>query len=250
VGGLAALAFLTLATGCGERSPADHAAAELPRLIQKLKDPDPEARARATDEIRALGIAHTKEALPHLFANFEDDYEKARKYAAEAVAFYGEDAIPGVLEALRSPSPRRRAMGFVALSVFPGEIKVKLLEETLPLLAQALEDENLEVRRHAAAAARFHGSLAKSTLPIQLKVLERETDQEVVMMLLHGLTTMGPDAKEALPLLIRMQEQGIADPRIRTLVERARFFIEGRDQEEDADNLPPPPPPPPPPAKP
>ncbi|MCS6976804.1 MAG: HEAT repeat domain-containing protein [Gemmatales bacterium] len=220
-----------LASGCGEPSPAQYAAAKLPGLIKKLKDPDPEARARATDEIRALGIPYTKEALPHLFANFDDEHEKARRYAAEAVAFYREDAIPGVMEALRSASPRRRAMGFVALGTFPGEIKVKLLNETLPLLSQGLQDENLEVRRFAAAAVRFHGSLAKDTLPLQIKLLEEEKDKEVLQMILFSLCTMGTDAKDALPILNRMKTEGINDERLRNLLERAIFFVEGKDKE-------------------
>ncbi len=222
---------LLFGSGCGEPSPAQYAASKLPGLLKKLKDPDPEARARATDEIRALGIAYTKEALPHLFANFEDEHEKARRYAAEAVAFYGEDAIPGVMEALKSSSARRRAMGFIALGTFPGQIKVKLLKETLPILSQGLQDEDLEVRRSAAAAVRFHGSWAKETLPLQIKLLQEEKDKEVLQMILFSLCTMGTDAKEALPILYRMQKDGVADERLRNLLERAVFFVEGKDQE-------------------
>lgn len=233
--GLASLVIVgvVVALGCREPTAAEYAAAKLPDLIKKLKDPDPEKRARAADEIRALGTAYTKEALPHLFANFDDDHEKVRRYAAESVAFYGQDAVPGVLEALHSESPRRRAMGFIALATFPGDIKYQLRDQTLPLLAQALEDEDLEVRRYAAAAVRFHGSMAKSTLPIQLKVLENETDQEVILMLLHSLCTMGTDAQEALPVLNRMQQKGVGSDRVRNLLERAKFFVEGKDKEID-----------------
>jgi HEAT repeat protein len=216
--------------GCGERSPADRAAAELPKLIKQLQDPDPMQRARAADQIRGLGIAHTKEAIPHLLANFEDEDEKAREWAAQGVAFYGEDAIPGVLEAARSDSPRRRAMAYVAFGTLTGEVKAKCADESVPLLIKGLEDEDVATRRHASSALRFYGSLAKSSVPHQIKRLETEQDRIVLGYILKGLGTMGPDAKEALPAVEKVIKGN--DEQLIEMARRAKVFIEGVDQRD------------------
>jgi HEAT repeat protein len=204
----------------------------LPGLLRQLKDPDPELRARATDQIRGLGIPHTKDAVPHLIANFEDENEKAREYAAQAVAFYGADALPGVMDAARSDSPRRRAMAFVALGGFPGEVKQMVVADSIPLLAKGLEDENPEVRRHAATALRFHGSMAKATVPLQVSRISKEKDRFILGMIIKGLGEMGPDAKEALPVLKEFAAHSDDDPQLREVAARAIVFIEGRDMEE------------------
>jgi HEAT repeat protein len=222
------VAVIPSLAGCGARTPAEEAAAQLPALIKQLKDPDPDLRAKASDQIRGLGIPYTKEAIPHLLANFEDENEKVREWAAQGIAFYGEDAIPGVMEAARSDSPRRRAMAFVAIGGFAGDVKAKIADEAVPLLAKGLQDEDPKVRRIAASALRFHGSLAKSTVALQAKVLETEQDKYVLGYLLKGLGTMGPDAKEALPAIEKFLTS--PDPQIIELAHRAKFFIEGGDE--------------------
>jgi HEAT repeat protein len=146
------------------------------------------------------------------------------------VGLYGMDAVPGVLEMARSDSPRRRAMAFVSIAVFTAEVKQQIAEETIPLLSKGLVDENLDVRRKAASAVRFHGSIAKATMPVQLKVLQEEKDNYVRLELIRGLGAMGEDAKEALPVLEKYESD--PDAQLRDFAARSKFFIEGRDKEQ------------------
>src|SRR5689334_9265523 len=89
----------------GAACDAARAGADAPKeekvqaLIKALKDPDPEVRARAADDLGMLG-PDAETAVPALVQALKDPHESVRHSAAWALPRLGPKAIPPLVEAL------------------------------------------------------------------------------------------------------------------------------------------------------
>jgi HEAT repeat protein len=134
------------------------------RALLRLKDPA--VRLRALEELD-YNKADPAQLVPLLLEALDDpDYGVgSRSYNLIWVAIQPQQ-FSLVLAAAKDKRPRVRSRVFNLFRKFPKEAKT-----ALPLVLDALQDENAPVRRAAAGALGFFGS-EKEVLPALLKALE------------------------------------------------------------------------------
>lgn len=86
-----------------------------------------------------------KELVPTLVVALKDPDLDVQQYARAALINLGPQAIPGLLQGLRSPNAELRRLCATLLGDIGGE-------EGMPSLIQSLQDPDTEVRRAAAYA--------------------------------------------------------------------------------------------------
>lgn len=109
-------------------------------LIGALKDPDREVRAAAA---QALGKIPDKRAVPPLVEAISDKNQEVKQEAAFALVSQGGKTIAYLNMLLRSEDPKERQRAVTALSHMGDE-------KALGLMKAALQDEDTEIRIHAA----------------------------------------------------------------------------------------------------
>jgi HEAT repeat protein len=180
---------------------AEHGAAAVPAIRQRLTDRDPRARRAAAQTLWQMG-PEAQPAIPALGAALQDADTEVRRWSAAALVTIG-----------------------------PGD------EATARALGRALSDKNLDVRRSAAEALIKMSAGAGKAFLVLGEMLEQE-DVDTRRRLIHllsrcdepaaillgkalkdenlgiriraaeALAKMGPEAKEAVPAL----QQALADP--------------------------------------
>ncbi len=167
-----------------------------------------------------------QEDMPVQMGLLRDESEAVRLQAAYALGTLGTPAVPGLIAALRAESAELRlsashalcAMGEPAVadlmeasSDSREEVRVQAIDtlgnmgrtarESVHVLARALNDPSVEVRRRAAGAlGTMNGAAAAAVLPALIGALADE-DSGVRGSTSLTLARMGPAAGDALPAL-------------------------------------------------
>ena len=107
--GFAVIAFLLLVTvtGCNPQLPDHMAKKSVPELILDTKNEVGTTRAQAAVALGLKG-AQAKEAVPALIKLLSDEKAYVQNRAMEALGKIGKDAIPGLLEAVKSGNEATR----------------------------------------------------------------------------------------------------------------------------------------------
>ncbi len=90
--------------------------AELPRLIEGLKDPDARIRKAAAETIGRMQSV-PQAAVPELLDALQDPAASVRQAAGDALKRLGADAVPALVQALRSRSANERETAAWALGL-------------------------------------------------------------------------------------------------------------------------------------
>jgi HEAT repeat protein len=141
---------------------------DVPPLLQALKEPDPQARRAAAEDLGRIGAA-AQSALPALRGGLEDPDPRVR--VAMAGAILGIDpkdsaALPTLIEALKNPSAALRRSAAEMLGALG-----PVAGASGPALAPLLADKDGSVRWAAADALGEIGPAAAPALPSLLKLL-------------------------------------------------------------------------------
>jgi HEAT repeat protein len=191
---------------------------EVPPLLQTLRDPQPWARAGATDDLALIGVK-ARAAVPALREALKDPDGNVRVHAAAALAQIdprNPDALPALLTlAKEAATPVRRA----ALESV-GNLGPKG-KSAVPDLVRAAQDVDADIRWAAVEALGRIGPAAKSSVPILAEALKEESLRVIAADALGGI---GPAAAAAAPALARLL--GEADPNLRWTAAAALVRIE------------------------
>jgi HEAT repeat protein len=190
--------------------------------IAQLQSDDYLERRKAALVLGVMGTK-AKGAIPALTAALQDEAE-VRREAAFALSKIGPDAapaIPAVIEAVaKEPGFREDILERYA------EILVGLGPDAIPELAKALKHKHFGTRFCAANALARFGRKAKEAIPALIEALKDPTTQAAARdvwlssfftrpdwMLFHqiaaALGEMGPDAHEAVPVMLAALQNGV-----------------------------------------
>jgi len=153
---------------------------------------DPNERVRGAAE-KALGKIDEK-SLPALRELLKEKDEKQRSIAVALLGSLREAALPDLKTAVKDPSVEVRRAALQALL----DIRTPAI---VPVLAEAMADEDLALRRQVGRILAQVGRAApKEVVPALAKAL-KDKDEEVRMHAVTGLARLGPEAVAALPAL-------------------------------------------------
>jgi HEAT repeat protein len=171
----------------------------VPTFIQGLQQEDWRVRLGATKALERLGAEETAKAVPSLTQILlQDDNANVRLAAASAMKITQlAQTVPAFVQALEDEDVRVRRACAEAL----GDIGTGASEAVLALV-QALEDEDGSVRATAATSLRRIGPGAKEAVSNLAQALEDE-DRTVRRTAAEALKTLGPSAKDEVPALAR-----------------------------------------------
>src|SRR5207248_1188148 len=161
-----------------------------PAVVKALADKNDGVRRKAAFALGRIAPG-TKDALPALITAFSDPNEDVRAAASEAVGKFGTDAVGPLVEALKEKKTPRSIQAARAL-------------------AEALKDDDEEVRRHCAQGLQQLGQMAKLAAP-KLKEALVDMNFHVRMAAYYALASMNEDPT---PLLRKHMKDGKATVRI------------------------------------
>jgi HEAT repeat protein len=212
----------------------------VPALTRALTDPHTPVRKNAAEALWAMGFPNTLNAKPEggtiaaLLGMFDDPDINVSSRAQDAVAVFGDAAVPDLLDALKDREAIRRRGAANALGRIAGNRNQEVLtalsaafqdpepyvavtaaraflnrsqmspeayQRILPLVRTALKDPNPAVRLGAVAIVGPSGSSLQNRPPAEYAALRREAlkDPEVTVRR-HTVMLMGmsdPSDKEA-----------------------------------------------------
>jgi HEAT repeat protein len=218
-----------------------HADVVIPPLIEALGDENDRVRDAAYHAIGSLGLS-PKQALIDALKQHENPRVRSKTAIALAgMAIVDKSIIPILVDALADKDSNVRfelqlALGFIIHNkqVYPKETSnelIKALKHDNPLvragaadalswfegkpegevvigpLKEALKDENLMTCVQAAGSIFFISGDSALVVPILINGLSSD-DEEILMMASIYLGGIGPDAKDAIPTLIRLLKSG------------------------------------------
>ena len=205
------------------------------RLRKLLRDPDSEVRSSAAVALGNLGPNAT-EAISELTSLLNDPDQWVRREAIAGLGAIGAEAVPALVRVLREPEPQLRASAASALALIGAPAR-----EAVPALLEAFGDSSLDVRKASAGALGAIGPEAQSAIPAlaaamrevasngadidptgsgqalgkigaaAIPVLQealRDPDDRVRSCAAWAFNTMGPAAREAVPLLVEKLAEG------------------------------------------
>jgi HEAT repeat protein len=179
-----------------------HQQAGVNSLVASLKDERKEVRRAAAEALGRLG-AEAKPTLPALVEALKDADADVRWMAADALGQIGAEAktaVPALVEALKDPAVRSIAIDAL------GGIGADAKDAAGPL-AELLKNENIHLRRTTAMAlARIGGPAARPAVPVFVEMLRG--DARLRWDALLFLSSMGKEAKEAIPVLNELVKGG------------------------------------------
>jgi HEAT repeat protein len=154
-------------------------------LLQALKNDSRQVRAVAA---HALGEVRGDPRLvvPALSLALGDLAPEVRKQAGLALVSLGEDAVPSLREALKSPVPTLRRDAAQVLGQMGADAKAAAGD-----LALLLKDNEPPVRAAAAGAISAMGQEAQAVIPALLEAMRQEKRFEVQQQLFQALTLVG-----------------------------------------------------------
>jgi HEAT repeat protein len=198
----------------GKLGPTAHEA--VPALIEAIDDEDWYAGHMAIDALGRIGPA-ARQAVPRLIDVVKGPAQNGLPLcAARALGNIGpaaQPAVPALFQALDSKSPKLRARAAEALGSVGGTDK-----NLVRALQKALLDPDSEVRYSAAAAIGKLGKEPTVAVPALCDALGRNefpaVDQDAPGsesprgIVIRALGSFGPEAKEAVPALVKLLENG------------------------------------------
>ena len=157
------------------------------------------------------------------------DYYKVSNSAAFALGKIGpqtKEVVPALIQALKDDFGPRSAAATALGEIGPDA------KDAVPALVEALKDENINVRRYAAGALGQIGSNAKEAVSALVQALKDNNDgvrryeetwlhpkkedgpSRLRRSIVEALGRIGPEAKEAVPLIVRSLKDDY-DPNVR-----------------------------------
>ena len=191
--------------------PSEAALAAVAELRAGLKDSDPRIQAAAAAALGRL-TAQPDVLLPKLLALFDQPAATPlgplAYVAAEAVANYGPRAVPLLQDAVRDDQPQVRRSAALTICLLGPEAR-----EVVPALIEAFADADLGTRRpflmNALLCTREH---ALPALPLMREFLDDE-DFHTQYWACRVLAALGPQAAPAAPRLIELVADGVTSVR-------------------------------------
>ncbi|MDH3592587.1 MAG: HEAT repeat domain-containing protein, partial [Planctomycetota bacterium] len=190
----------------GTPLPPNPAASDLPALRERLAAADAVAAGRAAFSIGRLK-ADDETTLSALGRALAHDVPYVRRHASLALLRIGAASIPTLLAAMKQDrvATRRLVADVLAHAASPAT------KEMLPVLIEALDDEDLDVRYRACSAL---GVIGDRTAIPSLIARVREDEAQVVGTAVWALGRIGPAAAVAIrsmtEALARHDDQGMA----------------------------------------
>jgi HEAT repeat protein len=180
----------------------DHGIFRSPEVVKALAealrdDPDKDVRLWSVHALMRFGI-DAKSAIPSLGRALSDESSEVAELSAETLARFGSEVVPVFTEALASGNCNA---SYYVLS-YLGEMR-RNTALPVPILLGILSNPESSVRTWAALALwQLDKKVAvREALPVMISMLE-----EVNCEVLYVLAEIGPDAKPALPALLRLLE--------------------------------------------
>lgn len=165
-----------------------------------LHDLSPGVRKRAVEALGYFGEG----AVPVLMETLKDDADpEVRVSAGTALAGLGptaKESVPALIEASKASDARLRAAALVALGKIGPEVK-----EVVPPLIEALQDTEPVVRVAAVGTLGTLGVQAKDAVPALIQRLG-DSNRSVQQATFRALGSLGPVAEEAVSELRRIAE--------------------------------------------
>lgn len=185
---------------------------EIPTLVKQLKDKDETVRLKAAKTLGKLGVA-AKESLPALTDALKDKDEDVRSVAKKSIASIKaaiagskqreiEEALQPFLKDLKSKAPAVRIKALESIGELGTDAKIAGQDVTM-----ALFDKVPEVRKAGTDA------LEKIDPAVQKHIVTLMVEQEVSVRIdaVESIGKLGSDGKTALPVLVFIYQQGLAD---------------------------------------
>lgn len=187
----------------------------VPALVQVIRDDDPKVRRAAIAALGRLG-PDAQDSVPVLLQVYEDRNEE-QEIRWAAIAAFGqmgtgaEDAVPVMIK-MMAKDINSAGAGQIQMAV------THMGPAAVPELVRLLQDENAEVRAHAAVALNWIGPGARDAVPELIRSLEDDANS-VRQGAAFALLRVGPEAKDAVPALIQALQD--ADPEVRRVAAMA-----------------------------
>ncbi len=221
---------------------ANATAADLERLTRDVASTDKEVCLRAIDELGKLG-ADAKSAVPALVKALSNEDNTICWHAARTLGSIGPDAAaaaPALIKGLGNEDPDVRAYAAFTLGRIGSES-----DDVVDALLDKVFDKNLKVRKACLRALLAINPPVEKTLPEVLKIL-KESDPAIVVPALNTvadegvkvvprlcevlkhkearywaclvLAEIGPDAKDAVPLVREVLKDEEPDVRFQAMI--------------------------------
>jgi HEAT repeat protein len=196
----------------------------LPALIEAKKDSDKFVRINSGAAVARLEEENEK-ALRFLLEFANDEDEEVRGAASKVFVYIGVRAIPILKDGLKDKNPVARAWtigAFIAIMRKDSE-RAKFPADAIPLLINAINDENTHVATAAIYAVSQLGVEAKDAVPVIVKRF-KDPDWQVRQYAIRHVVEFGPAAELAIPAL----KDALKDEheRVREEAERSLAAIE------------------------
>lgn len=195
---------------------------ELKQLLADLKTSEAVKKRKAVKQIINMGTA-AKAATPTLISVLERDRDPlVRRGAAEALGVVGGDTKT-TINALAKAMNDSDVEVIIVSSISLS----KYGKQAVPALQEALADKDNQVRKHAAEALAKIGPDAKDAVPDLLKAYQAEGKQmkrgtnTVKASYVEALGAIGPNAKDAIPVFEAFLAERNADRELRRVVTEA-----------------------------
>lgn len=190
------------------RDLSEKARAALPVLIKSLADPDAGVRLQATDTLPFIGDG-AEEGVPALIRALRDESAAVGVGAATALARIGPkatEALPALRKVVRDGSGGARVAAANAVGRITGGG-----DEVMPVLLEAIKDPTT----CSAAADVLAWSIppkGKAAMRVLIECLEGE-NRDVQVAAIRVLASIGPEARPALPALLKLLRHDAPWPR-------------------------------------
>lgn len=164
-------------------------------LITLLADSSAEVREQAATStgIRKLSTPEILTALGQLIASEVDSDRSSALDALQTIGASASTTLPQLTKLLESPEPTWRAGASKVLGEFSDS-----LDTVIPLLIERLKDPDWTVRNAATDALAKFKTDAKPAVPELAHLLLSEEDRVAVRTALRAIDTAGPEAVPAL----------------------------------------------------
>lgn len=151
-------------------------------------------RSNTTGDLSAMG----EDALPAVAPLLESPEPRLRRAAVRVFHYSGaRSARPALRAALRDDDLLVRLEAAFALATLDEEV------DPVPLLLEAFNDEDPDVRKHAARITGALGARVKDVAPVLLEKIEDEAEAALLWRWIRALGELGPEVEFSVARLAR-----------------------------------------------